>query len=417
VRGLAIPLLIVAGCSDAPAGGSGAAVALPVGQSADVSPCTRRASADTYLDERGWHWSFDRTGWCRRSPDGASIERWITGPAQAPTHLLHIEGRRAFLTRSIRLFPVRNASAAAAPGCRGTPRLDLFHRRNWLRLPGDLECAVFRGDGLHLRTEAYQDDGPPIPALISTPDGEARGTVIMLRGGPYRSVIRGLAASALTSHILDRHGRSAVISIPAYIGTDPVRYGQGDLGRAQDELRRVLRAHPASAGPVCVIAASLGAFAVAPLAAEHPSVSFLLVSPLVSSAENFVERARRAGVPAPLRELVETGDGRTRTVRIREDEAYLQYFGDLRRQTLAERLAPAAVANNWHILYSTADVAIGQEAAAQLRTRFGPARVTTVAQAGHAVEDAFNFQAYRAGIDAFLNHCLSGSADGARADG
>ena len=77
-----------------------------------------------------------------------------------------------------------------------------------------------------------------------------------------------------------------------------------------------------------------------------------------------------------------------------EDEAYLDYFGDARRQSLAERLAPAARLDNWHILFSKEDVSIGQDAVAGLGGEFGAARITGIAGVGHAIEDPFNFPAY-----------------------
>jgi pimeloyl-ACP methyl ester carboxylesterase len=274
-------------------------------------------------------------------------------------------------------------------------------------MPRDLDCGEFRGDGFSVRAQAYANHGSPIPALRSIPDDGARATVVLIHGGPYRGVIRGLAGTSLLGYLLNHYGKTVAVSLPAYLGTDPIRYGPGGLSTGQAEISEVLRSEQAAGGgPVCVIAVSLGGFAAAGLVADHPSVNFLLAAPAASSAESFVARALSAGVPTPPRRLVQVEGQQVRQVGVPEDDAYLDYFGDLRRQSLAERLAPAARLDNWHILYSKDDIAIGQEAIAALRAEYGAARTTEVSGAGHAIEDPFNFPAYLPAIDGFLQRCL-----------
>lgn len=402
MRCLVGPLLLIAACSG-PVEGNGPAVASPVRRSADVSGCEAGASADGARDVLGWRWLSDESGWCRHSPDGTKVERWVHDFGGSATHLLRVEGRHAAMTETVpRLMPVPAAAAAPLANCPRTPRSEIFLRQNWLYRPGDLDCGTFRGDGYTIRAEFLPVPGGPLPAIVSRPLRQANGTIILVRGGPYRSVLRGLGANAITIHLLARYGAAATISIPTYVGTDPIRYGADSLRRAEAELGEILSE---ASTPTCLLATSMGAFAAASLIGNHPDVRFLLVAPLASSPDNFVARARSAGVPATRRSLTDLEAGSPRPISPPEDEAYLEYFGEAGARTLRDRLGPAAGGDNWEILFSPQDEVIGQDAINHLRAEFG-GRIRATPGGGHAIEDAFNAAAYVPGIDAFVDRCL-----------
>lgn len=381
---------------------------MPVSASADASACAARTPAKVHQDVLGWSWFPDGQGWCRSSPAGV-VQRWEVGVNEG-THLLHIGNGQASLAEAAPVLRRLEARSAENANCRGAPRSRLFVHRNWLVRRGDLDCGRFGGDGFTIHAGAYAAAPSAIPALLSSPVGERQGGIVVITGGPYLGVIGGVAASGLVPYLLNQHAGHASISMPAYIGTDAGRYGTGDLARAEVEIDTVLRHESRAGKPLCVIAMSLGGFAVAPLVANHPRARFLLAAPLASTAEDYVRRAERAGTPMPPRVLDEFGASAPRTVTLPADRALLDYFGPARTQTLAERLAPAARRPNWEILYSAADPVIGVDHLARLPARLGAVRMTRVARAGHGVEDPFNFPAYQPALASFLDRCLGGEA-------
>lgn len=246
-----------------------------------------------------------------------------------------------------------------------------------------------------------------LPVLLSDPAQAApRGTVLFLKGGPYGNLLNGMAVRATTSHLIARWGRSASIAIPAFLGVDRLRVGEGDVARARSEVEALTTAlEERGDGPVCVIAFSMGAAMAAPLVVRHPHTGFLMLAPLAAAPRTFVERARALGTPAPPVHLFALSGGAD--IILPADAATLAYFGAELNQTMADRLGPG-LRNNLRIAYADGDAPVTPSDVAALSFTLPPAAITRLPPVGHSIEDSYASSAYRPLIDSFLEECLQG---------
>lgn len=416
IPALASAVIAVTGC-DSPRATPTAGIAIGIGVRRAPAPCPEFAGEVSAHDAQGAAWRFAGDRWCRTRKHlggtrGAGDDAWTPADGNTATHTLTIErDRAALISVPPVLWPTRSAPALAPfVNCRADRRMRAFFTQNWLGRPGDLGCITYRGNGFTLAPLGLPVADGPMPVLLATPDARTatpRGAILFVKGGPYQNLVHGLAARAMTSHLLTRWGSMATIALPAFLGTDRIRAGDGDIARARAELETIVLGLERRGGPLCVVAFSMGAAAVAPLVRRHLDARFLFVAPLAAAPATFVDRARAAGTPAvPIRLDPLRDDGRVVTPPA--DIATLAYFAGEQNRTLAQRLGNGRL-NNLRVVYAKGDMPITPDDAAGLAPVLASNALHLLPPVDHSVEQPYPFTAYRPLVDAFLADCL-GSA-------
>ena len=193
--------------------------------------------------------------------------------------------------------------------------------------------------------------------------------------------------------------------VPAYLGTDRVRAGNGDADRARAEID-VLMIALERRGPVCVIGFSLGGAIAAPGAARHPATGFLLTALLATTPARFVAGAAAQGRAAKPFVLSPVTTNST-MLTLSSDRALLDYFAGSEDRDIAA-LIGSGPHENVRIVHASGDFAVLRGDLAAIKPMLQCDGIRELPAAiGHSIEAPFAATAYRAVIDRFLSDCLA----------
>ena len=244
-----------------------------------------------------------------------------------------------------------------------------------------------------------------MPTLVTVPKHAAAGTIVYLFGGPYERLLAGLGGHATLNHLLTAWAERATVVVPAYLGIDRVRAGNGDADRARAEID-VLMIALERRGPVCVIGFSLGGVIAAPGAARHPATGFLLTALLATTPARFVAGAAAQGRAAKPFVLSPVTTNST-MLTLSSDRALLDYFAGSEDRDIAALIGPGPH-ENVRIVHASGDFAVLRGDLAAIKPMLQCDAIRELPAAiGHSIEAPFAATAYRAVIDRFLSDCLA----------
>jgi pimeloyl-ACP methyl ester carboxylesterase len=371
-------------------------------------------------DRDGFKWVALPRLLCRFRADGTVDQQWRVTDSRTATHKMQAAGGRIHFSRRVAPF-IANHENSSGPNslplaCSASRLAATILADNYVETGVALApCSNYRSGNILLSTVTVPTKPVATPVLqFRRYDAAAGGkTILYLSGGPFEPALQGFGQNEILKYlVMERQDVSAVI-VPLYAGTSYTYLeGVANFDVGIDQTSAVLDQLEAGSARnrVCVVGGSLGGRLGAHLAKRHPGTQFLLVNPLIWSAEDLRASVMKSDPAFSSRTVG------LRRVNWREANgsnaaaqpqpttlaaAFAGYFGP----RFGERLG-AVLGNDTHnvsIAYSLLDDRIGTASLAEVD--LPPGQLAQMPEVGHEVGGYVAFWALQPHLKLFLDKC------------